>query len=100
MILACYYVDRISLAEIGRLLREHESTVSRQLERIRRALRESVKQMLQREIPEGDGQPPESPLDAAQVELTFEYAMEDWPFDLSKALSESEQPAETHRDEP
>jgi RNA polymerase sigma-70 factor len=100
MILACYYVDRISLAEIGRLLREHESTVSRQLERIRRALRESVKQMLQREIPEGDGQPPESPLDAAQVELTFEYALEDWPFDLSKALSESEQPAETHRDEP
>ena len=98
MILACYYVDRLSLAEIGRLLREHESTVSRQLERIRCALRESVKQMLRSEIPASDGQPSESPLDAAQVELTFEYALDDWPFDLSKALSESQQPGETPKD--
>src|ERR1700686_2434684 len=72
MILACYYVDRITLAEIGRLLREHESTVSRQLERIRRALRDSVKQMLQREIPACDGRPAEPALRMAQVELTFE----------------------------
>ena len=54
MILACYYVDQLTLAEIGRLLREHESTVSRQLERLRRALRESVTQMLQREIPRAE----------------------------------------------
>jgi hypothetical protein len=25
----------------------------------------------------------------AQVELAFEYAVEDWPFDLSQALSAS-----------
>ena len=50
MILACYYVDQLTLAEIGRLLREHESTVSRQLERMRRALREGVTQALRREI--------------------------------------------------
>jgi RNA polymerase sigma factor (sigma-70 family) len=94
MILACYYVDQLTLAEIGRLLHEHESTVSRQLERLRRTLRESVTQTLQREIPAGDGRPSESPLDAAQVELAFEYAMEDWPFDLSKALSASKPAAE------
>ena len=39
LLLACYYVDRLTLAEIGRALSEHESTVSRQLERTRRALR-------------------------------------------------------------
>jgi RNA polymerase sigma-70 factor, ECF subfamily len=93
MILACYYVDQFTLAEIGRLLREHESTVSRQLERLRRALRESVTQMLLREMPECDGRPAESALDNAQVELAFEYAVGDWPFDLSKALSAAD-PAE------
>jgi RNA polymerase sigma-70 factor len=90
MILACYYVDQLTLAEIGRLLREHESTVSRQLERMRRALRESVTQALQREIPACNGRPAEPALDVAQVELAFEYAVEDWPFDLSQALSVSE----------
>ena len=94
MILACYYVDQLTLAEIGRLVREHESTISRQLERMRRALRESVAQCLQREIPAFDGRPAEPPLDGAQVELAFEYAVEDWPFDLSKALSASEPAAD------
>src|ERR1700674_3583338 len=90
MILACYYVDQLTLAEIGRLLREHESTVSRQLERVRRALRESVTQTLQREMPACNGRPAEPALDVAQVELAFEYAVEDWPFDLSQELSASE----------
>ena len=94
MILACYYVDHLTLAEIGRVLREHESTVSRQLERMRRALRERVTQALQREIPACNGRPAESALDAAQVELAFEYAVEDWPFDLSQALSASESAAD------
>jgi len=87
MILACYYVDRLTLAELGKMLREHESTVSRQLDRTRRALRESVAEALQREIPACNGRPAEPPLDAAQVELAFEYAVEDWPFDLSRALA-------------
>jgi RNA polymerase sigma-70 factor, ECF subfamily len=94
MILACYYVDHLTLAEIGRVLREHESTVSRQLERMRRALRERVTQALQREIPACNGRPAEPALDAAQVELAFEYAVEDWPFDLSQALSASESAAD------
>jgi RNA polymerase sigma-70 factor len=90
MILATYYVDQLTLAEIGRMLREHESTVSRQLERMRRTLRERVTQGLQREIPACDGRPAEPALDAAQVKLAFEYAVEDWPFDLSRALSAQE----------
>jgi RNA polymerase sigma-70 factor, ECF subfamily len=94
MILACYYVDQLTLAEIGRLLREHESTVSRHLERMRRGLREAVTQALQREIPAREGCIAEPPLDVAQVELAFEYAVEDWPFDLSQALSASKPPEE------
>jgi RNA polymerase sigma-70 factor (ECF subfamily) len=87
LILACYYVDQLRLAEIGRMLREHESTVSRQLERLRRALHDSVTAALQSPIPAVNGRPAQPPLDAAQVELAFEYALEDWPFDLSRALS-------------
>ena len=90
MILACYYVDQLTLAEIGRMLREHESTISRQLERIRRALRETATQELRRDVPASNGQPAEPALDSAQVQLAFEYAVEDWPFDLSRALSGSE----------
>ena len=87
LVLASYYLDRLTLAEIGRMLREHESTVSRQLERTRRALRENVTQRLLSGTPAQDGRPAEPVLDAAQVALVFEYALEDWPFDLSRALS-------------
>jgi RNA polymerase sigma-70 factor len=89
MILACYYVDQLTLAEIGQMLREHESTISRQLERMRGALREGVTQALRRESPAYNGRPAEPALDMAQVKLAFEYAVEDWPFDLSQALSAS-----------
>jgi RNA polymerase sigma-70 factor len=89
MILACYYVDQLTLAEIGRMVREHESTISRQLERIRQALRERVTCELQRGKPARDGLPAEPALDEAQVELAFEYALEDWAFDLPRALAEA-----------
>jgi RNA polymerase sigma-70 factor len=95
LILACYYVDQLTLGEIGRLLHEHESTVSRQLERVRRALRENVAQALLREAPARSGRPAEPALDKAQVELAFEYAVEDWPFDLSQALSAPEPAADS-----
>jgi RNA polymerase sigma-70 factor len=95
MILACYYVDQLTLAEIGSMLREHESTVSRHLERMRRGLRESVMLALQREMPACNGRQAEPALDVAQVELAFEYAVEDWPFDLSRALSAPDSTADT-----
>jgi RNA polymerase sigma factor (sigma-70 family) len=40
--LACYYAQQATLAEVGRLLGEHEATVSRQLARTRRAVRTAV----------------------------------------------------------
>jgi RNA polymerase sigma-70 factor (ECF subfamily) len=93
MILACYYVDGLRLAEIGRMLDEHESTVSRQLERVRQGLRDSVTRALQQEIAASNGRGAEPALDAAQIELAFKYAQEDWPFDLSQALSSAAQAA-------
>ncbi len=90
VLLACYYVDQLTLAEIGRAVGEHESTVSRQLDRTRRRLREAVTQSLLQGAPSRDGQKPEPGLDEAQVELAFEYALGDWPFDLVRALSKGE----------
>jgi RNA polymerase sigma-70 factor len=89
LLLASYYVDGQNLARIGAMLREHESTVSRQLERVRRGLRERVTEALGRAVPACNGRGPEPALDAAQIELAFEYALEDWPFDLSRALSKA-----------
>ena len=90
LLLGCYYVDQCTLAEIGRTLGEHESTVSRQLDRVRRQLRESVTETLLRGSPPHGGQGALDALDEAQVELAFEYALEDWPFDLSRALSKTD----------
>jgi RNA polymerase sigma-70 factor (ECF subfamily) len=44
--LACYYAQNLTLAQIGRTLREHEATASRNLARTRRAIREDVGQQL------------------------------------------------------
>lgn len=47
MRLACYYVQELTLAETGRVMQEHEATVSRQLARTRRAIREDVERWLE-----------------------------------------------------
>jgi hypothetical protein len=44
--LRCYYAQDLTLAQIGRLLGEHEATVSRHLGRARRVIRERVESML------------------------------------------------------
>jgi len=44
--LACYYAQNLTLAQIGRTLREHEATTSRHLARTRRVIREDVEQQL------------------------------------------------------
>jgi RNA polymerase sigma factor (sigma-70 family) len=94
LLLACYYVDQLTLAEIGRTMGEHESTVSRQLDRTRRALREAVTRTLLGGSPARDGHGQEPGLDEAQVEMVFEYALSDWPFDLSRALSKGQAAAD------
>lgn len=44
--LACYYAQEMTLAQIGMLTREHEATVSRQLAKTRRVIREDVERRL------------------------------------------------------
>jgi RNA polymerase sigma-70 factor (ECF subfamily) len=78
--LAYYYVEGLTLAEIGRLVGEHEATVSRKLERTRQEIRKRVEGALRQE----------KKLSAAQLQLCYEYAREEWPFDLTRALSPGE----------
>jgi len=47
--LGCYYAQELTLAQTGRLLREHEATVSRQLARSRKAIRDDVEGQLRAE---------------------------------------------------
>jgi RNA polymerase sigma-70 factor, ECF subfamily len=44
--LACYYAQELTLAQIGRTLGEHEATVSRQLGKARKRVREDVERQL------------------------------------------------------
>jgi RNA polymerase sigma-70 factor, ECF subfamily len=74
--LAYYYAEELTLAEIGKLTGEHESTVSRQLERTRRDVRRSVEAALREE----------KKLSEAQLRLCYEYARQEWPFDLTLRL--------------
>jgi RNA polymerase sigma-70 factor (ECF subfamily) len=84
--LSLYYLEGWTLAQIGRHLGEHEATASRQLERIRRELRSDVEAILRVRRRLVDGTSTDQGLDDAQIELCFEYALEDWPFDLREAL--------------
>jgi RNA polymerase sigma-70 factor (ECF subfamily) len=74
--LAYYYADDRTLAEIGRLLGEHEATVSRKLERTRRDVRARVEASLR----------DRNKMSEAQVRLCLECASGEWPFDLSVHL--------------
>jgi RNA polymerase sigma-70 factor (ECF subfamily) len=46
LLLSAYYLDGRTLAEIGRALQVHESTISRKLERITKALRKAIRKEL------------------------------------------------------
>jgi len=87
--LRAYYLDSLTLAEIAKQRGEHEATASRHLERCRRELRERVERRLLDGDPALDGRAAGPALSAAQVALCFEYAVEDWPFDLRSALDRS-----------
>jgi RNA polymerase sigma-70 factor, ECF subfamily len=81
--LRLYYAEQQTLAEIGKALGEHESSVSRNLERIRSELRHQVEQALRKGVATSNGVS-HSGLTDAQIELCFEYATEDAPIDLEK----------------
>jgi DNA-directed RNA polymerase specialized sigma subunit len=65
--LACYYAQEMTLAQIGKLTSEHESTVSRQLTRTRRAIREAVERRLK----------DEHRFSAAEIDECFESIVDD-----------------------
>jgi RNA polymerase sigma-70 factor, ECF subfamily len=84
--LRLYYAEEKTLAEIGRLLGEHESSVSRHLERIRRELRHAVEEILRRGFVAANGSAAQPGLSDAEIALCFEYSAENTPLDLEKLL--------------
>jgi RNA polymerase sigma factor (sigma-70 family) len=75
--LCCYYAQELKLAETGRILKEHEATVSRQLARTRKILRDQVERRLREDHRLSD----------AQIAECFEMAADDpGPLDLRDLL--------------
>lgn len=76
--LGCYYAQGLTLAETGRILREHEATVSRHLARTRQAIRGDVERRLR----------DEAGLSDAQISECFAAVSEDaGPIDLDRMLA-------------
>jgi RNA polymerase sigma factor (sigma-70 family) len=88
-LLRLYYAEQKKLVEIGRGLGEHESSVSRHLEKVRRDVRAAVEEILRggSEAVNGDGC--SGGLSEAEIALCFEYGAEEAPIDLDKLLSPS-----------
>jgi RNA polymerase sigma-70 factor (ECF subfamily) len=90
--LRLYYAEEKTLAEIGRHLGEHESSVSRHLDRVRRDLRHSVEEILRRGFGAANGVPVQPGLGDAEIALCFEYSSRDTPIDLDKLLPRPKSP--------
>jgi RNA polymerase sigma-70 factor (ECF subfamily) len=81
--LACYYAQELTLAETGRVLKEHEATVSRHLAKTRRMIRAEVERYLREE----------GRLNEAQIDRCFECVLEDaGPLDLGGMLRKDSEP--------
>src|SRR5262249_22714761 len=75
--LGCYYVQELTLAQTGRVMKEHEATASRQLARTRQTIRDDVQRLLA----------DEDRLTPAEVARCLELAAEDpGTLDLAEAL--------------
>jgi RNA polymerase sigma factor (sigma-70 family) len=81
-----YYAQEQTLSSIGRQLGEHESSVSRNLDRIRRQLRSDVETALRNGRVAAHGAASEPGLSDEQISLCFQYASEDSPIDLDTLL--------------
>jgi RNA polymerase sigma factor (sigma-70 family) len=99
--LRLYYAEEQTLAEIGRQLGEHESSVSRNLERTRRELRHDVEQSLLKDRVSANGASPDSALSEEEISLCFEYAAEGAPIDFDKLFPQPGAPeTKPERQEP
>ena len=85
--LRLYYAQDCTLAEIGRELCEHESSVSRNLDRIRKQLRETVEGLLRAGKAAANGGPTRPGMDDAQIALCVQYAGEDAGIDLDRLFA-------------
>jgi RNA polymerase sigma factor (sigma-70 family) len=90
--LRLYYAEEHTLAEIGAKLGEHESSVSRNLERTRRDLRHAVEETLRKGRIAANGASTEPALSEEQISLCFAYASEDAPIDLDKLFPRGSAP--------
>ena len=79
--LGCYYAQEMTLASIGKITGEHEATVSRQLARTRRELRDTVEQLLRADHGFGDRE---------VAECFARVAADGGPLDLGKWLAPSD----------
>jgi len=71
-----YYAEELTLKQVGRAMREHESGVSRHLARTREDLRRRAERRLKREYRLND----------EQIRLCYVYAIEEWPAELGRLL--------------
>lgn len=84
--LAYYHVHGLTLARIGRLMGEHESSVSRKLDRARRHVREQVERALRAEHGFGD----------ADLRQCYEDAGRHGTIDLTRLFRDSAGPPQDH----
>jgi RNA polymerase sigma-70 factor (ECF subfamily) len=86
--LGCYYAQDMTLAQIGKALAEHEATVSRNLARTRRTIREQVERTLR----EDEG------MTEGEIDECFSAAVEDsGPLDLAELLGPEPMPVEERK---
>jgi RNA polymerase sigma factor (sigma-70 family) len=98
--LRLYYADQQTLAHIGRELGEHESSVSRNLDRIRRELRASVESALRSgQFRSQNGTYPQPALSDEQISLCFEYAAEDAPLNFDQVFPKEPPSSQPERQE-
>ena len=75
--LCCYYTQELTLAATGRVLGEHEATVSRRLASARKGIRTEVERMLI----------DDHGLSQSEVKLCYRYVTEESSVDLSRMLA-------------
>jgi RNA polymerase sigma-70 factor len=90
--LELYYAEERTLAEIGLAIGEHESSVSRNLERVRKELRATVEGLLRAGKASANGGPASPGMDDAQVALAIQYAAEDAAIDLDQLFGAPQPP--------
>ena len=82
--LSCYYAQEMTLVQIGRVTRESEATVSRQLARTRRAIKDDIERQLREE----------ARLSEAQMDECFASVIADaGTLDLNELLAERKESA-------